>query len=181
MDNNVEGEEKIDISSEILFHSAIEEYKVEDDKRKTIDTRIGIFIPIALALLMYGLNNVWMYEVPIDESLPLLMSGVCWLYLISICAIILFNLISIFFMLYAASASEYKRLDMVYLVNNTNYSKDVFCLTMSAIYTDAITHNRGVNENKIVIVQRGIYCIVGSLITSVLSVILLIIIKKGMV
>lgn len=165
-----EDEDKIKVkypSAKILLETAKKEYDVENDRKKNLETRTGVFMSLSSALLIFIMREVTLLKINLNEFVTVWFGF--FLSLSALLGIILVVLLlrSIYFFIKVISVSEYKRINLEELLNITLKPEDIFSQVVIIRYRQIIEINRKENDKKVDFFSKGInniqaalYCLV---------------------
>ncbi|PFE33927.1 hypothetical protein CN270_11440 [Priestia megaterium] len=174
-DNQANEEEEYDQSlqfpsAELLLSAVQREYDKEDERAKTLESRVGILITLSAALLAFVSTYIKMPNFKklkisnVYEALP---------HTFFISLLFLTMLILVFSLIYSVriiNIRSYKRIkiDDFEKINNLEDNPDIIASALITRYRKNIEHNQAINESKIVMYRRGTYCITASIILAVI-------------
>lgn len=164
-------------SAKLLMSMAQKEYDIENDRRKTLDTRIGIFISLTSALLFFIMNNITQVTV-YSEHFKLINQVVLYVFfIISLICLIFSLLISLYFYIKVISTTKYKRLDIEEFLDETKNLENTFAQVITIVYKDIIKYNRRENDIKFEYFKKGLVALKISLSALVVTYLLIFISK----
>lgn len=156
-------------SAELMLSVLQKEYDNEAEREKSIESRTGIFMTFAGAILAFmpstiKLPNVYKIQVKnLLEALPY-----CTLIILTV---ITFSTLvfSIICFIRVVSVKEYRRLTLDgFNESNAVYKKEYIALALMKEYQIVVKHNNSTNDKKIALFKRGIYCILIALVLLVI-------------
>ena len=161
---NTEEKHKIDpVSAPILLEIAKSEYALENEKRRNFDTRIGIFISLGSAILLFAFNNILNSPMHMFSNHFFLMIFQ-YIYILLVIVAIGTDFYGLFFLIKTCYMSGYRRVDITKLEKKTAIGVNEYSLVMCVFYREMINHNRDINDRKINLLQKGIEAIKDSLL-----------------
>ncbi|PEX09615.1 hypothetical protein CN454_22715, partial [Bacillus cereus] len=166
-------------SAELLFSAIQREYDKEDERARTLDTRVGILITLTAALLAFiptYINIPDLKKVKVDNVLNALPYVV---FILLIFITILFLVCSLVYCLRVIGTKSYKRVALTGFDKNQNLTapNSVVAYGLIKIYRQNIEHNQVINDKKMELYKRGVYSIAAAILSAVVIYILNIIIK----
>lgn len=166
--NGLCNEEKQYPSGEFLFSVIQKEYDYETARKNALETRSGILITLAAAILTFVFSNIKIPKIkaPID-NFPNLILYVSYFFIaiIAIASVI----ISLCYLLRVIFIAEYSRFDIDSITKNTaEMEPDLVAYALSKKYQEIINDNHKTNHNKAVLYRKGTNYLITSLFASVI-------------
>ncbi|MGG3470778.1 hypothetical protein ABES02_25275 [Neobacillus pocheonensis] len=166
-------------SAELLFGAIQREYDKEDERASTLDTRVGILTTVTAALLAFIPTYISipdLKKVKVDNVLNALPYTFYFLFII---ITILCLVCSLVYCLRIIGIKTYNRVDLSGFTNPGNIAAptDVVAKALTITYRQNIEHNGKVNDQKVKLYTRGVYCIAAAIISAVIIYIFNIFIK----
>ena len=157
-------------SGEFLLSVIQTEYTNESERVKSLETRTGIFLVFAGALLSFlsgTLKLPNLYYVKVNNALEATSYVLVWVF--AICTLIsLFS--AIVYFVRVVSVQTYKRLSLDgFERENAVHDKEIVAVAIMHEYKIVIENNHEINNMKIIRFKIGIYLIIISLIFTVIT------------
>lgn len=156
-------------SSELILSAILREYDIEDERARSLHTRVGIFISLSGALLVFISSYVklsLLNEIQVNtvyQALPYA------LYLIFTISSLILLVASVIYFLRVISIRSYDRVELEEFKKekNNKANQDVVAFALIEIYYDNIRFNSKVNDEKIELYKKGVFSIALALIITV--------------
>ena len=157
-------------SAELLFSAIQREYDKEDERAKTLDSRVGILITLSAALLAFVSTYI---KIPNFKKLKIDTLYEALPHTFFILLLFVTMLILVFSLIYSVriiNIRSYKRikLDDFEKPINLKGNPDIIASALITRYRRNIEHNQAINDSKIVMYRRGTYCITAAIILAVI-------------
>ncbi|MCP3032623.1 hypothetical protein LF817_14955 [Halobacillus sp. A1] len=156
-------------SSELILSAILREYDKEDERAKTLDTRVGIFISLSGALLLF-ISSYVKLSLLIDTQVNSVYGAVPYaFYLIFTISSLILLVASVIYFLRVVSIRNYERvgLEEFKQEENNKANQDVVAYSLIKIYCQNISFNSKVNDEKVKLYKKGIFSIALALILTV--------------
>lgn len=167
--NNVfSNEEKQYPSGEFVFSVIQKEYDYETARKNALETRSGILITLAAAILTFVFSNIKIPNIksPIDDFPDLILYVSYFLIAIIAMASVV---ISLCYLLRVIFIAEYSRFDIDSITQNiAEQEPDLVAYGLAKKYQEIITDNHKTNHNKALLYRKGTNYLIASLFSSVI-------------
>lgn len=152
-------------SAELMLAAIQREYEYESNRVRSLESRTGIFLAFAGALLVFfssSLKPINLKEIEVDslsQAFPfILMIGLIFLTLLIL-------ILSVIFFVRVISIQTYKRLSLNgFIKENTKSNPDIIAMEIMIDYQKVVSHNSRVNNKKIELYKKGLYLILMAII-----------------
>lgn len=165
-----------------LLHETIQrEYDIEDDRSKTFDTRVGIFVSLAGAILAFMATSIKFPDIK-NIKIDNVYQAMPYAFFVIFLSIAFLMLIASFLCFFkVVSIHRYLRIGLEDLSNenNSRAQVDVVAMVLVGKYYECLIHNGKVNEAKSRFYQWGVFLVLGSLVMNCFLSILNIIFFSG--
>ncbi|WP_416420561.1 hypothetical protein ACLZHR_09625 [Priestia aryabhattai] len=156
-------------SGEILLSAVQKEYDYEQARKVALETRAGILIPFAAAVLTFAVSYIKISDLKKIKIIFVTDAFLYFFYLLLALIAIASLIVSLFFLMKVFIASKYNRLSIgEFDMNYGMEKKDEVAIALASKYRDIIHHNQKVNNKKTKDYQIGVYAILISTITTIL-------------
>lgn len=156
-------------SSELLLSLAQKEYDTEFLRKNHLETKSGILLTLAAALLTFLTSNLEFKKIsfPVESIKPMVLYSSYILFTIMSFITLGF---SIFYLLKTFLTNQYAHIPLGIFTNkNGGYSKDETAMSIVSLIVEAIKKNEIHNNNKTKAYKFGTYCLFVALITTLIS------------
>lgn len=164
-------------SSKILMAIAQKEYDIENDRKKNLDTRTGVFISFTSALLLFLAQNIMQLTIWSEKFTSIQQTVMIVFYIVSLLFLFSSLSVSLYFYIKVISTTQYQRLNISNFLEATKKPENIFAQALTRVYNDNITYNRKQNDLKIEYFQKGIFSMKISLVSLIFMYTLVIISK----
>jgi hypothetical protein len=157
-------------AAELVLTTIQREYDLEESRARTLDSRVGIFIPLSSAILVFiasyikipNSSNIAVHTVL--DALPYVLA-----LLLGALSILCF-LIATFYFVRVVSKHKYNRINLEGFNDDAMLalSKDFVAVGLIEIYKKNIEHNVSVNDRKMSFYQIGVYLISSALVLAII-------------
>jgi hypothetical protein len=156
-------------SGEILFSAIQREYDKEDERSKTLDSRVGILITLSAALLAFVSTYI---KIPDFKKIKVETVYDALPYAIFVVLLYTTMLILVFSLIYSVriiTIRSYKRVKLEDFEKpiNLQAKPDVIASALITIYRKNIEHNQAINDDKVKMYRRATYCITAAIILAI--------------
>lgn len=160
---------------DFMFSLIEKEYNKELDRVKNLDIRTNIFITLGGVLLVYLPGNLRGF-INMNTSIDNLSTLSYELFkLIILSGIFLFLILAFMFFSLVLGLKSYNRVDIsIFSEENFTYPKSFWTKQMIILYRKNIEQNSAVNNKKAKFYNYGFYCIILTLLLTILSYIIVI-------
>lgn len=155
-------------SGELLLSIVQKEYDYETTRKTVLETRTGILITLAAAILTFTFSNIKLPKIrtPINEFSTLIFY--VSYFLIGVTAVVTIG-ISLCYLLRVLFIAKYKRLDTTDINTQTAAGNpDVVATALTKQYEKILRHNHNVNNDKMILYRKGTNCLIIALFASVI-------------
>ena len=165
------------VSAELLLQTEIDEYHVEDMKRQNLNMRIGFFIPLTSAILIFIATSVMENNIDVMKPISWLTCAIYWIYGGLTTVAVFFTVLALHKFIQVCLPANYRRIIFDELLNSTTKPVTLFAMSLCVFYRDAVRHNRSVNQRKTTLFQDGIIHLQRAILFMGLSLFILLVIK----
>ncbi|MDO8160452.1 hypothetical protein FKQ51_24680 [Bacillus toyonensis] len=155
-------------SGDLLLSIVQKEYDYETTRKTVLETRTGVLITLAAAILTFTFSNIKLPKIktPINEFSSLIFY--VSYFLIGATAVITIG-ISLCYLLRVLFIAKYNRLDTTDINRQAAGSvPDVVATALMEQYEKILRHNQNVNNDKMILYHKGTNWLIISLFTSVI-------------
>ncbi|PEV97706.1 hypothetical protein CN428_24485 [Bacillus cereus] len=155
-------------SGEMLLSIIQKEYDYESARKSALETRSGVLITLAAAILTFTFSNVKLPKIktPINDF-PSLIFYVSY-FLIAVVSVVTV-VISLCYLMRVIFIAEYKRFETETLnTRNGKFQPDIVAMSLTEQYQEIISHNQLANNKKTDLYRKGTNYMIISLFASVI-------------
>lgn len=151
-------------SAEVLLSAIQKEYEFELSRKKDLETRAGIFLPLIIALCTFILSNFNardLFQFNLEQA-DIVYTIVTVLIILTkfICLIL-----ALLYFIKVLIVYRYERIDLKEFTEElAEHEKDVIEMSLINIYRDIVEKNQTVNDKKAIYYTKGIYYLIGFVI-----------------